>query len=369
MTGKALPIHLDDVSKSFGSVKALQSTTLNIKAGEFITLLGPSGSGKTTLLNLVAGYLPPDTGRILIGDRDITHTPPRKRNVGMVFQNYALFPHLSVFENVAYGLRARRVTSSEIRQRVDQALEMVQLEGFGSRSIQQLSGGQQQRIALARALVFEPDVLLMDEPLGALDRQLRKYVQLEIRRLHKQIQRTIIYVTHDQEEALVMSDRVGIMNAGKIEQIGSPRELYDQPINEFVASFLGESNLLRGRLLQIDGERGLFSIESLGQVLEGIVAEGVHPGDEAVAMIRPETVELNWVVGPALQARVEEVVYLGELISLRLRLPDGKEIWSRRIARGEWPKSEEIRVGWKSKDMRILPISHNHLKKRKEESI
>ena len=218
----AVPILFEKISKSFGPVQAVQFTTLEIRAGEFITLLGPSGSGKTTLLNIAAGYISPDNGKVLIGGRDITAVPPRKRNVGMVFQNYALFPHLTVFENVAYGLQVRKVQKEEVCRRVNEILEMLELGGFGGRYITQLSGGQQQRVALARALVFEPDVLLMDEPLGALDRQLRKHVQLEIRRLHRKIQRTTLYVTHDQEEALVMSDRIGIMNAGNIEQIGEP---------------------------------------------------------------------------------------------------------------------------------------------------
>ncbi|MEW6267394.1 MAG: ABC transporter ATP-binding protein [Thermodesulfobacteriota bacterium] len=368
MSRQPLPILFEGVSKSFGPIKALRPTDLDIKAGEFITLLGPSGSGKTTLLNIAAGYLFPDSGRVLIGGRDITATPPRKRNVGMVFQNYALFPHLSVFENVAYGLRVRRVQETEVRRRVEEALGMIQLEGFGPRAIQQLSGGQQQRVALARALVFEPDVLLMDEPLGALDRQLRKHVQLEIRRLHQKIQRTTIYVTHDQEEALVMSDRIGIMKAGRIEQVGGPRELYDRPINDFVASFLGESNLLRGRLVEKSGARGRLAMESLDYIVEGIVGDGVRAGEEAVAMVRPEAVLVSAAAEVGLRARIEEVVYLGELVSLRLCLPNGQEIWCRRIANEGWPSEEVVRVVWKEKDVRILPLSgENTLELEKEE--
>ena len=267
--------------------------------------------------------------------------------------------HLSVFENVAYGLRARKVPEQEILRRVDQALVMVQLEGFGRRSIQQLSGGQQQRIALARALIIEPDVLLMDEPLGALDRQLRKYVQLEIRRLQQSIRRTTIYVTHDQEEALVMSDRVGVMNAGRIEQIGSPRELYNHPVNEFVARFLGESNLLRGKVQQIDGGRGWFAVESLHQILEGMVASGIRPGEDAVALIRPEAVILGPAAKEGIHGRIEEMVYLGELVSLRVRLPDGQEIWCRKMGKEEWRLKDEVRVMWNPEDMRTLPLSRN----------
>lgn len=357
MSSQPLPVVFRDVSKSFGSVKALLPTSLDIGAGEFITFLGPSGSGKTTLLNITAGYLAPDDGQVLIGGRDVTLTPARKRNVGMVFQNYALFPHMSVFENVAYGLRVRKVGGTEIRKRVAGALEMVQLEGFGERSVSQLSGGQQQRVALARALVFEPDVLLMDEPLGALDRQLRKHVQLEIRRLHREIRRTTLYVTHDQEEALVMSDRIGVMNAGRIEQIGTPRDLYERPANAFVASFLGESNLLRGRVIDVSDGRARLAVDSLGLVVEGMAGKGVAEGDEAVAMIRPEVIELEVQHEGILPATVEEVVYLGELISLRLRISNGQELWCRRIARGEWPTGGHVGVAWRPEDASILALS------------
>ncbi|MFZ9636036.1 MAG: ABC transporter ATP-binding protein, partial [Alphaproteobacteria bacterium] len=237
-------IFFDRVRKSFGPVEALREVSLEARAGEFLTLLGPSGSGKTTLLNIAAGYVEPDAGRVLMGARDVTSTPPRSRNIGMVFQNYALFPHMDVFENVAYGLRVRRVAAGDMNRRVADALAMVRLDGYERRAIHELSGGQQQRVALARAMVIEPDLLLMDEPLGALDRQLRKHVQLEIRRLHVARRRTTIYVTHDQEEALVMSDRVAVMSQGRLEQVGTPTELYRNPVNAFVATFLGESNLL-----------------------------------------------------------------------------------------------------------------------------
>ena len=367
MRGHSLSISYIEVSKSFGRVKALLPTILDIGAGEFVTLLGPSGSGKTTLLNITAGYLSPDSGRVMIGGRDITSTPPRKRNIGTVFQNYALFPHLTVFENVAYGLRVRRVPKSELHHRVEQALEMVQLGGYGPRSIQMLSGGQQQRVALARALVFEPDVLLMDEPLGALDRQLRKHVQLEIRRLHKTIQRTTLYVTHDQEEALVMSDRIGIMKAGRIVQVGTPRQLYEEPIDDFVASFLGESNLLRGRLVEVVGGRGRLVIESLDCVVEGLMNDGVRTGQEAVAMVRPEAVSVSCEAGSGIRARVEEVVYLGELVSLKLRIPNGQEMWCRRLAKEQWPSREDVWVTWDAKDLRILPVSGGETQEKGEE--
>lgn len=240
-TGRSL--RMAALSKSFGDVVALHPTDLSVNASEFLTLLGPSGSGKSTLLNLTAGYFDATAGDIFIGDRNVTHVPPRGRNIGMVFQSYALFPHMTVFGNVSYGLKVRRIPRVEITRRVDEVLGLMQLEAFADRSVQTLSGGQQQRVALARALVIEPDVLLMDEPLGALDKQLRKAVQLELRRMHQKRGRTTIYVTHDQEEALILSDRVAVLAAGRVQQIGSASDLYERPANAFVAGFIGESNL------------------------------------------------------------------------------------------------------------------------------
>ena len=251
------------VAKSFGSVAALVPTDLEVAEGEFLTLLGPSGSGKTTILNICAGYLAPSSGRLHVGARDITALPPRHRNMGMVFQNYALFPNMDVFENVAYGLRVRRVAPADLQRRVGEALRLVRLDRFATRMIGQLSGGQQQRVALARAFVIEPDILLMDEPLSALDRQLRKEVQLEVRRLHLARPRTTLYVTHDQEEALVMSDRIAVMRAGKIVQVVAGAELYERPADAFVDRFLGESNLLAGTLLWREGERGALAVPGL----------------------------------------------------------------------------------------------------------
>ena len=244
------------VSKSFGEVHALRPVDLSIRPGEFLTLLGPSGSGKTTLLNIAAGYLDPNAGRIFIGGREVTSIPPRQRNIGMVFQNYALFPHMDVRENIAYGLRVRKVREPEFGQRIQAALDIVQLQGLERRPVQQLSGGQQQRVALARAMIISPDLLLMDEPLGALDRQLRKHVQLEIRRLHAATPRTTLYVTHDQEEALVMSDRVAIMRRGALDQVGTPRELYEAPRNAFIATFLGKFEPHRCADARCAGETG-----------------------------------------------------------------------------------------------------------------
>ena len=343
------------VSKAYGAVTALRPLDLEIRPGEFLTLLGPSGSGKTTLLNIAAGFLDPDGGQVLIGSRDVTVLPPRARNVGMVFQNYALFPHLSVFENVAYGLRVRRVADTELRARVDMALALVQLGEFGKRAINQLSGGQQQRVALARAMVIEPDLLLMDEPLGALDRQLRKHVQLEIRRLHNEKPRTTIYVTHDQEEALVMSDRVAIMRNGRIEQIGTPLELYDRPRNAYIASFLGESNLLpvqvsdvRGGLAGFRGEgcEGGWSLPDDDDLL--------RPGP-ALLLARPEAIRPAAEDAPGLEAVVEETVHLGELVATRLRLGTGQMVWMRRMNAPPHALGQRIRIMWDPARARLLP--------------
>ncbi|MDA1155728.1 MAG: ABC transporter ATP-binding protein [Proteobacteria bacterium] len=342
------------VSKRFGSVQALRPLDLDVHPGEFLTLLGPSGSGKTTLLNIAAGFLDPDGGQFIIGDRDVTALPPRSRNIGMVFQNYALFPHMNVFDNVAYGLRVRGVAASSLRQRVETALAMVRLEGFGTRGIHQLSGGQQQRVALARAMVIEPDLLLMDEPLGALDRQLRKHVQLEIRRLHVEDPRTTVYVTHDQEEALVMSDRVAIMRDGRIEQIATPSALYENPANAYIATFLGESNLLPAMVLGADGDRTAFRVDGYDDLhhLPRIGAD-IPPGP-ALLLARPETIRPADDGTPGLRAVVEETVYLGELTAIRMRLASGQQIWMRAMNASPRDVGSEIRVKWDPVKARLL---------------
>ena len=243
----------DQVSKSYGAVTALQPTSMSVAPGEFFALLGPSGSGKSTLLGTIAGFVAPSGGRVLVDGTDITGMSPHRRNIGMVFQNYALFPYLTVAQNIAFPLKMRRLPKSEITPRVDRALEMVRLGGFGPRMPAQLSGGQQQRVALARAAVYDPPLLLMDEPLGALDKNLREEMQEELRQFHHTVGATILYVTHDQQEAASMADRIAIMNHGKAEQIGSPHEVYDQPSNSFVARFLGEANMFRLRQVCADG--------------------------------------------------------------------------------------------------------------------
>jgi spermidine/putrescine transport system ATP-binding protein len=298
------------ISKSFGEVKALKETSLEIKPGEFFTLLGPSGCGKTTMMRIIAGLELSDTGSIILSGTDITRLPANKRQVNTVFQSYALFPHLSVFENVAFGLRSRKVAKAEIIQRVTDGLAMVDLAAMAERMPHQMSGGQRQRVALARALVNQPDVLLLDEPMSALDAKLRTQVQVELKHLHQRLKQTFILVTHDQDEALVVSDRIAVMNQGQIIQRGTPIEVYERPTSRFVAEFLGAANL-------IPASRAAGGVEtSFGRLR--LVSEA--PWETGTLAIRPERVkihdrqpELNGV-----RARIVDVIYLGSEIELRL---------------------------------------------------
>ena len=313
---KALPITIRSLTKKYGSLYALDSIDLDVSSGEFLTLLGPSGSGKTTLLMAIAGFNRPDSGSIQFGDTEMILAPPHKREVGMVFQNYALFPHMTVAENIGFPLKLRRVASKECRQRVDEALSTVQLSDLGDRKIDQLSGGQKQRVALARAFVFRPRILLMDEPLSALDKKLREQMQIELKQLHRNLGVTTVYVTHDQREALTMSDRIAVINQGKFEQIETPQSIYNKPENPFVADFIGESTMLPMKknssgdlffqdllistgysnssnedwLLVIRPER-LFTIEDssvdLDQniIFSGVIKEFVYQGETAFALV------------------------------------------------------------------------------------
>jgi len=352
MTTRGVGVRLVGVAKSYGSVIALQSANLVVHPGEFLTLLGPSGSGKTTLLNTVAGYVEPNQGEVFFGEREVTTMPPRWRNVGMVFQNYALFPHLDVSANVGYGLKARGIANSEIAQRVAATLALVKLDGYGARKIQSLSGGQQQRVALARALVIEPDVLLMDEPLGALDRQLRKTVQLELRRLHELHGRTTIYVTHDQEEALILSDRIAVMHNARIVQVGTAAELYTAPMTAFVAGFIGESNLFPVRVLSISDGVASVEVPGLKRDLRAAASPDVAVDRPAGLLIRPEHVVLDAEDG--ISGVIDEIVYLGEIISARITLASGAQVWSRRLAISALERGANVRVGWAAQHVRIV---------------
>ncbi len=304
-----LPIDISNLSKSYGSVKALDRVSLNIAAGEFLTLLGPSGSGKTTLLMALAGFVRPDSGSIRFGDQEMIVTPPHKRGLGMVFQSYALFPFMTVAENVAYPLRVRGVPKSDQKTRVEGALDTVQLGGYGDRRITQLSGGQKQRVALARAMVFEPQIILMDEPLSALDKKLREYMQIELKELHQKLDATVVYVTHDQREALTMSDRIAVVNHGRIEQVDTPERLYRQPSSFFVADFIGESVSLP---VDVTGNTVLLAGKGLKFDLP------IAPGRGHRLVIRPELLEVTPGAVPEtandLSGHVQDIIYQGESI-------------------------------------------------------
>ena len=311
-------IRLIDLEKHFGDVRAVDRVSLEIGAGEFFSLLGPSGCGKTTTLRMIGGFELPTGGRILLRDRDITMDPPDKRPVNMVFQSYALFPHLNVGDNIAFGLKRKGVDRAEIDRRVGEVLELVNLAGYEKRKPNQLSGGQQQRIALARALVNRPAVLLLDEPLGALDLKLRRRLQIELKRIQVEVGITFVYVTHDQEEALTMSDRIAVMRAGQVEQLGTPEELYERPATRFVADFIGTTNLLRGHI-ESEGRVRLSS----GEVAPCAEA-GVTRGGEVEISIRPESISLVPADAEgAIRGRVDQAAYLGNTVSYQIMTAGG----------------------------------------------
>jgi spermidine/putrescine ABC transporter ATP-binding subunit len=317
-------VRLQGVTKAFGGVVAVDDLTLEIPRGIFLSLLGPSGCGKTTTLRLIAGFEQPSRGEVFIRGRRVNHVPAYRRDFGMVFQNFALFPHMTVIENVGFGLRMRGVRGAERDTRVREALALVHLGGFEDRYPRQLSGGQQQRVALARAIVIRPAVLLLDEPLGALDKKLREAMQVELRQLQQEIGITTVFVTHDQEEALTLSDRVAILHQGRLEQIGSPREIYERPASDFVANFLGVSNIFVG---QVVGREGGRLRARIGPV-EVLVAETELEGSsESVRLaIRPEKIRLASRQAPGLPCRVRHVVYLGPTTHFYLDGPDGGSI-------------------------------------------
>ena len=320
-TQDALPITVRNVTKTYGPVHALDDVSLDVQSGEFLTLLGPSGSGKTTLLMVLAGFTRPDRGSLKFGTDEVIRKPPHLRDVGMVFQNYALFPHMSVAGNVGYPLRLRKVAKAEIAERVERALETVQLGGYGDRRIDQLSGGQKQRVALARSIVFEPRILLMDEPLSALDKKLRDRMQIELRHLHEKLGMTTVYVTHDQREALTMSDRIAVVNFGRIMQLATPQELYEQPQNKFVADFIGDSAFL-------DVTRSGDTLTAAGTALR--TSRAIPDAPDLALMMRPE--RLHLVSGKpgkdknVFDATVTELVYQGESYLLYAQLGDGTEV-------------------------------------------
>jgi iron(III) transport system ATP-binding protein len=313
------PIRIDDVSKRFGSTPAVDRVTLSVAGGELFFLLGPSGCGKTTLLRILAGFVQPDAGHIYFGEQRITDLPPRARGAGMVFQTYALWPHMTVAKNVAYGLQVRGVAWVEVAQRVERILKLVRMEGFGNRRPNQLSGGQQQRVALARALVIEPRVLLLDEPLSNLDARLRDEMREEIRRLHHETRLTMIYVTHDQKEALALADRLAVMDRGRLVQVGTPAAVYDRPATRFVARFLGDSNFVEGMVREAGDP---CTVDTPLGPLRGVAGNGRPAvGAAVVCSIRPHALSLGPDAGMAanrIAAQVEQVAFLGELLHVRV---------------------------------------------------
>ena len=345
------------LTKRYAATTAVDAIDLEVGRGEFLTLLGPSGSGKTTTLMMVAGFTPPSGGEILVDDRPITGMAPEHRNIGVVFQNYALFPHMKVFDNVAFPLKMRGRPPAEIRAQVGRSLDMVRLTGLADRLPRQLSGGQQQRVALARALVFDPGLLLMDEPLGALDRNLREQMKLEIKRIHSAVGVTVLYVTHDQEEALTMSDRIALMNRGRIAQLGTAEDLYERPVSRFVASFIGESNLFEGRVESSDG--GAVFVHGAGSRLPlSPGPRAFRPGESCTLMVRPEKIALGSDATDGLPGTVETVVYVGEFTRYRVRVApemmiNVKTPNTHAVARAK--PGDTVRLRWAAADAYVVP--------------
>ncbi|WP_270935155.1 ABC transporter ATP-binding protein [Falsiroseomonas oryzae] len=350
-----------DVNKTYdGRVRVVRDLNLEVRRGEFLTLLGPSGSGKTTTLMMLAGFEGVTSGSIEVEGRSVLHLPPHRRDIGMVFQNYALFPHMTVAENVAFPLEVRKVPAAEAKARVERALQMVRLPGYADRRPAQLSGGQQQRVALARALVFEPRLVLLDEPLGALDRQLREQMQYELKRLHAELGVTMVYVTHDQSEALTMSDRVAVFSEGVVQQVAAATELYEQPATAFVAFFVGESNRLDGTVLTT-GEGGC-TVRAAGDLVVQVQAVvPLAPGSAATMSLRPERVRLGNAAESCanrVQARVTEIVFLGDQIRGHAALPGGAELLFKLPNSGDGPRpapGETLGFGWHAADCRAYP--------------
>jgi putative spermidine/putrescine transport system ATP-binding protein len=352
-------VEIRSASKSYGEVRALDDVSLNVAPREFVSLLGPSGSGKTTLLGMLGGFIQPSSGTIHFGGRDVTFVPPHKRDIGVVFQNYALFPHMSVGENVAFPLRARRLPKADWPNKVRAALAMVGLSGYEARGIAQLSGGQRQRVALARAMIFEPRLILMDEPLSALDKQLRESMQIELRELHKRIGATIIYVTHDQREALTMSDRVAILKNGRLVQIDRPERLHDHPADSFVASFIGEASLLPVR--RVDS-----GSVALGQAALRS-ARTIPDGEALMLAVHTEKLLIDDGTGDAalnrLTGTVSDVIYQGESLRIFLKLADGTALSLRQPSHHQAyrripPVGGNLTVTLHPEDTIIVPKAH-----------
>ncbi|MCX5839604.1 MAG: ABC transporter ATP-binding protein [Deltaproteobacteria bacterium] len=351
-------IDISNLVKKFNKVLAVDHVSLHIEPGEFVTLLGPSGSGKSTILKIVAGFERPTEGEVYINDEPMVNKPSYSRNIGMVFQNYVLFPHMTVFENISFPLRMRKMNKMEMKERVTMALELVKLPGLENRYPKQLSGGQQQRIALARCLVFDPSVILMDEPLGALDKNLREHMQLELKRISKKLKMTVVYVTHDQSEALNMSDMIVVLKEGRIKQLGSPMDLYENPENSFVADFIGESNFIKGTITSCCGEISVFKTD-FNQELKAPqnhrypekmeVMMAIHP--EKIKIIGAKDENLNIIKG-----RITEVIYLGAITKYYIVIENGQTIFITHINRSDTPLhpvNDDVMIGWSVNDCKL----------------
>ena len=347
------------VDKSYdGKVLVVKDLNLDIAEGEFITMLGPSGSGKTTCLMMLAGFETPTNGEIYLDGNPISNIPPHKRGIGMVFQNYALFPHMTVYENLAFPLRVRKISKDEIDKKVDKALSMVSLAGYESRMPGQLSGGQQQRVAVARALVFDPAVVLMDEPLGALDKNLRESMQYEIKHIHESIGVTVVYVTHDQGEALTMSNRIAVFNDGKVQQLSSPDQLYESPVNSFVAKFIGENNTFAGEVIDVTNGKCKVKLNSGGEIFANPITVK-SKGEKTTVSLRPERALINpdEKMDNSHKGKIEEVIYHGDHTRVRLNLLGNNEFILKvpnSSANLDIKLGNEINIGWNSNDARAL---------------
>ncbi|MEX0971409.1 MAG: ABC transporter ATP-binding protein [Paracoccaceae bacterium] len=350
-------VAFDHVQKSYdGEIIVVKDLNLHIGKGEFLTMLGPSGSGKTTCLMMLAGFETATSGQILLDGKSINNIPPHKRGIGMVFQNYALFPHMTVAENLAFPLEVRGMSRSDREAKVNNALDMVQMGDFGGRRPAQLSGGQQQRIALARALVFDAELVLMDEPLGALDKQLREHMQYEIKHIHERLGVTVVYVTHDQSEALTMSDRVAVFDDGRIQQLAPPDDLYERPTNAFVAQFIGENNKLLGTVRGLDGDIANVELDN-GQKVNALAINCGDVGSRTMLSIRPERVELDGKGQNVMQAKVLERIYLGDHIRCRMAVAGDDQFIVKvpnSAGKGALQEGTESTISWLTEDCRAL---------------
>ena len=362
MSEKDSFVKFEKVDKSYdGEVLVVKDLNLDVPKGEFLTMLGPSGSGKTTVLMMLAGFETPTSGEIYLDGNPISSIPPNKRGIGMVFQNYALFPHMTVKENLAFPLEVRKMQKSEIDEKVGNALEMVELQDFGNRMPLQLSGGQQQRVALARSLVFEPRLVLMDEPLGALDKNLREQMQYEIKHIHEKIGITVVYVTHDQSEALTMSNRIAVFNDGKIQQISSPDVLYEKPNSSFVAQFIGENNQLKGKVKSINGDNCIITTES-GDDVQALKINVNSSGDGSLVSLRPERVAINSSENfeNNFEGKVKELIYLGDHIRSRVEVC-GNDQFIVKIPNSykgaNLKEGATVKLSWKASDSRALDLN------------